>query len=346
MARRIRASMISADEAPAEERDAIPTHMTPRPPRLPRGVVDRVQSSTGRPLRPRGWRRVARIAAVSLRSWFVGDAPRSGAAIAYYSAVALGPLLAVTIGLAGTLFGRSDVERAIMQQATAFMGDTGGVAVREILERMRALARTDGIIGGVMLLFASTGAFVELQGALARILTRHAESPDDEVRAFLRGRLRALGAVFVVSVLLLATQLTSTLLASTELTSSAGPATWAPVRSVISTVAGLAISSLLFALLFRSVPGNEARSHELVIGGVITSMLFALGQRALTAYLGHDGAGTGLGTVGVVLVWLYYSAQIVLLGAECTRVLRDERMSPELADIDRDHAPSVPEESA
>ncbi|WP_411279545.1 YihY/virulence factor BrkB family protein [Gemmatimonas sp.] len=258
---------------------------------------------------------------------FFGDhAPRHGAAIAYYTLFALAPVLLIVIFVAGFVVGEDVVRQELLTQIAGLIGRDGAEAVGAILER--AGKRDGGALATVLaiggLVFAATGAFLELQAALNMIWrVRSSSSAGINVQEMLTRRFRSLGVVVSIGFLLLVSLSVS---AGVRMASSWMGTIEPGLQSFVAVVdqlLSLFVSSVLFGLLFRVLPDVHLRWRDVAVGSVVTAVLFAVGQRLIGLYLGSNALASpfgAAGTVVIMMVWVYYSAQIVLFGAEFTRL--------------------------
>jgi membrane protein len=258
------------------------------------------------------------------RAWWDDDALRLGASLAYYTLFAIAPVLLVATAIAGMVFGADAVRGEIVGQLDHLLGREGALAVQSLLEG--ASQRRAGIvataIGGTAFLIAATGAFIELQVALNTIW-RVKPNPGVNFKAFLIDRLRSFGLVVAVGFLLLVSlAVTAALSALNQWLSSLAPdlpAVW----SLISMLVSIVVTSGLFALLFRFLPDVRLRWKDVTTGAVVTAVLFTIGQQVIGLYLGQSSMASSYGAAGsmmILLLWVYYSCQILLFGAEFTRV--------------------------
>lgn len=262
----------------------------------------------------------------TVSDFFADNAPRYGAAIAYYTIFALAPVLLIVITVAGLIVGENVVRDELLSQIGGLIGSDGATAVGAILER--AGKREAGIFATVLgiggLVFAATGAFLELQAALNMIWrVRAASVPGINVNGIVKRRVRSLGLVVSIGFLLLVSlTVSSGVRLAISWMSDIVPAMQAFV-TIVDQALSLLISSVLFGLLFRVLPDVHLRWRDVGVGAFATAVLFAIGQRLIGVYLGNSALASpfgAAGTVVIILVWVYYSAQIVLLGAEFTRL--------------------------
>lgn len=260
----------------------------------------------------------------ALAAWWADDCIRLGASLAYYTLFALAPVLLMAIAIAGLVFGAEAVRGEIVGQIDQLVGKDGALAVQGLLEG--ASRRESGIVatilGAITFLLASTGAFLELQVALNTIW-RVKPKPVGQLRAFVINRLRSFGLVIGIGFLLLVSLTVSAALAALNTwlasLSPANTTLWTIVNLLISTV----VTTGLFAMLFRFLPDVRLRWRDVATGAVVTSVLFTIGQQIIGWYLGQSSVASSYGAAGsvmVLLLWVYYSCQIVLFGAEFTRV--------------------------
>lgn len=267
----------------------------------------------------------------TVEDWFEDGAPRHGAAIAYYTLFALAPVLVVVIAIAGLVFGEDAVRGEIVSQISGLVGRDGAEAIQGMLQRARA---SDGstaatIVGVAGLLFATTGAFLELQAALNRVWrVKVAPGPVIDIKGLVTRRLRSLGVVVAIGFLLMVTLTINaavSALANWWLSLTPG---WPVVIGALNQAVSIGVSALLFSVLFRVLPDVELSWRDVGVGALVTAILFAIGQRLIGLYLGQSSLASpfgAAGTIAILLVWVYYAAQIVLLGAAFTRVYSERR---------------------
>ena len=250
------------------------------------------------------------------------EAMTRGAAIACYTLFSIAPLLVVSVAIAGFFFGRDMVGEAVSAQLTGLVGKEGGEAIEAVMK-----GTSDGgtkgwaaLIGFGILLVTASGVFGELQGALNVIW--QAEAKPVSVGALVKARALSLGLVGATGFLLL-----TSLLVSAALSAFGGWLTgfW-PVMEVLLKVVnffvGLVLVALLFAAIYKILPDRNLTWRDVAVGAVITAFLFSVGKQVIGWYIGGSGMAESYGAAValiVVLVWVYYSAQVFLLGAEFTR---------------------------
>ena len=272
------------------------------------------------------------IGVKSVTAWFDHNASSLGAALAYYTLFSVAPILVIALAIAGYVFGPDTAQTELLAQLQALIGDAGAAAVRELLASAhysdkRGLAAAVGI---VTLIVGATSVFGELQNALERIW--QTPPPKNEVGwwRFLRGRVLSVGMVLGVGFLLLVS-----LVASAALSAFGGwLGAFLPqlriLLPILNVVLSFGMTVVLLAMIYKYVPRESIPWSDVWIGASVTALLFSAGKSVIGVYLGKSSFNSAYGAAGslvVLLVWIYYSAQIFLLGAEFTRVFAYERGS-------------------
>ena len=256
-------------------------------------------------------------------SWIDDDASTLGAALAYYTLFSIAPLLLIVIALAGLVFGEQAARGGVIDELRGLMGDDGARAVESLL----ASANRDGhgvwatVGGSIVLLIGATSVFAELQNAMDRIWRVAAEPPAVGVWSWVRRRLLSVGMILGIGFLLMVSLVASAALAALG-------RWWAPLLggagllgSVFDFVLSLALVTLAFAMIYKWMPRVRLRWHDVWIGAAVTALLFTLGKQLIGTYLGRSGIASGFGAAAslvAMVLWVYYSAQIFLLGVEFT----------------------------
>jgi membrane protein len=280
----------------------------------------------------------------ALEGWWNDNVPRRGASLAYYTLFAMAPILIISIAIAGFFFGPEAVRGEVVTQIRGLVGDTGAAAVQAMLEN--ASTRGDGtvatVVGLVTFFIGSTGAFLELQTALNAIWRVKAK-PNAGIREMLFQRLLSFGLVVGVGfVLLVSLVISAALSALDRYVGHAFPAL-AVVWTAINVLVSFGVVTLLFAMIYQFLPDVKLRLRDVWVGALVTAGLFSLGKNLIGLYLGTSAIASSYGAAGsvvVLLVWVYYSSQVVLLGAEFTKayVQRFEAKRP----APMDHATKDP----
>ncbi|WP_246737336.1 YihY/virulence factor BrkB family protein [Nordella sp. HKS 07] len=252
-----------------------------------------------------------------------------GAALAYYSLFSIGPLMVIAIAVAGLVFGEAAVRGQVSQQLSSLIGDEGAKGVQQML--LMAGKPTGGVFATIIatgaLIYAAIGVVVQLKDALNTVWGVKAPASSG-IWSFLRIYGISLAGVLSLGFLLLVSLLLTTAL------SAVGPLLSEYVSEVALQVAGFAISftltTVLFAMMFKWLPDIEIEWRVVVPGGLLTAALFEIGKLLIGLYIGKQGLESTYGAAAsfvVVLIWVYYSAQLVLFGAEFTRAYA-QKMRP------------------
>jgi len=259
----------------------------------------------------------------SVSAWSDDNASSMGASLAYYTVFSISPLLLIVISVAGLVFGRDAVQGQIVAQLGGLMGDQGAEAVQALLQSASEPSKGIGgtIVGVALLVLGAITVFNELQNALDRIFEAPARAKSSGIWNLLRTRLLSFGLVLGLGFLSLVSLVLSAAL-------SAMSGLWGGMEEgIIATIIdhgmSLALSAVLFAMIYRFMPRVKVEWHDVWIGAFVTAVLFEVGKFAIGLYIGKSAVASGFGAAGslvVLLVWVYYSAQVFLLGAEFTWV--------------------------
>lgn len=255
-------------------------------------------------------------------SWVDDYAQSMGAALAYYTMFSIAPLLLIVISVAGLVFGREAAQGEIFAQLEGLMGQEGADAVQSLLESVSKPAEsiTAMIIGTILLLIGATTVFGELQDALDRIW-RAPKRNKGGLWSLLRARLLSFGMIMGIGFLLMVSLVISAGLAA--LGKLWGPffTDWEILLNALNFLVSFVLTMLVFAMIYKTMPRAKVNWEDVWIGAAVTAMLFTIGKFLIGLYIGKSGITSGFGAAGslvVVLVWVYYSAQIFLMGAEFT----------------------------
>ena len=265
-----------------------------------------------------------RMFGTAIRAWWDDDVIRLGASLAYYTLFAIAPVLLVATAIGGMAFGAEAVRGEIAGQLEDLIGRQGAQAVENLLEgaSQRRAGTVATALGSIAFVVAAMGAFLELQAALNRIW-RAKPNPGTTLRPFLMDRLRSFGLVVAIGFLLMVSlAVTAALAALSGWLSSQSPSI-PLVWSGVSVLVSLVVTTALFALLYRVLPDVRLRWRDVTTGAFVTAVLFTIGQQLIGLYLGQSSVASSYGAAGsvmVLLLWVYYSCQILLFGAEFTRV--------------------------
>jgi membrane protein len=265
---------------------------------------------------------IKRILVDAWNGWNKDNAPRLGAALAYYTVLSLAPLLLVVITIAGFVFGREAVQGQIMYQISGMVGTEGGQAIETMLKNA-ASQKTTGvwasILGVLTLLFGASAVVGELRSSLNNIWR---VKEDEGITALVKQKSYAFGVVIGAGFLLLVSLVLSAgLQAAGKFVGSMLPVP-AAVLEGLNIVISLVVITGVFAFIFKFLPDVDLKWSDVWMGAAFTAILFTIGKTLIGLYLGKAGFGSTFGAAGslvVVLVWVYYSAQIFFFGAEFTK---------------------------
>jgi membrane protein len=260
----------------------------------------------------------------TVQDWSEDKASRLAAALAYFTIFSLAPLLVIVIAIAGLVFGREAAQNQLMGQIQGLVGQQGAGMIQTMVQSTSKPSTSiiATIIGLITLLLGASGVFGALQDALNTIW-EVAPNPKAGMMVVLRNRFASFGMILVVGFLLLVSLVLTTVLAA--LGKFVGGLF--PGADVLGQVINFVISfvgiTLLFGLIYKALPDAEIAWGDVWIGSAATALLFTIGKFLIGLYLGRGSVGSAYGAAGslvVLLVWIYYSAMILFLGAEFTKV--------------------------
>jgi membrane protein len=268
--------------------------------------------------------------------WWNDKAPRLGAALAFYTALSLSPILLIAIGISGLVFGHAAAEGRIVEELAGLVGKDGAQAIETMVAN--AWSPTAGIVaavvGAVTLLIGATGVFAELHDALNTVWDVQ-PPPGRGIWSLVKDRLLSLAMILTLGFLLLVTLVISAALnALAAYFTSLMPAYLNVVLQILNLLVTYIVILMMFALIFKFLPDVRLAWRDVWSGAAITAALFMVGKYLIGLYLGMGTVGSAYGAAGsfvVLLLWLYYSTQILLFGAELTQVIADrfgEGMAP------------------
>ena len=261
----------------------------------------------------------------AFNSWSNDYAPSMGAALAYYTVFSIAPLLLIVISVAGLVFGEEAARGEIFAQLAGLMGAQGAAAVQGMLQAVNKPA--EGIvataIGVGLLVVGATTVFGELQDALDRIWRAPARAKNKGLFNLLRVRLLSFGMIMGIGFLLMVSLVASAALAALGKWWSPVFGAWETAAQAVNFVFSFAMVTVIFAMIYKIMPRAKVQWRDVWVGAAVTALLFTVGKHLIGLYIGKSSVASGYGAAGslvVVLVWVYYSAQIFLLGAEFTWV--------------------------
>ena len=268
----------------------------------------------------------------SFKDFMKDDCMTSAAALSYYTVFSLPAILMLIMLLVSSIMDPSDVRGGLEAQLQSLMGQGAGDQVRTMLQETE---RPGGgliptIVGLVALAFGATGALGQLQAALNRAWNVEPDPNQGGIKSFLTKRLFSLGMLLSIAFLLLVSLVISTMLAGVgdRLSGFLPSGLSEPVLHALNLGVSLVVISLLFAAMFKVLPDAKVAWRTVWAGGIATAVLFVLGKFLIGLYIGQSNPGEAYGAAGsliVMLLWIYYSALIVLFGAEFTETWAEKR---------------------
>ncbi len=252
----------------------------------------------------------------SLSDFLRDDAMTRGAALAFYTALSLSPLLVILLSIASFL--GEDTQQQLVNQISGLVGPEAASVIDTVIQNVDArpdIGSLSAIIGIATLIFSATGVLASLQNSLNRIW--HIEGkPGSGVWNWIRKRLLSFGMILAIGFLLIVSLTVSTVL---NLFLAGTGMVWQTINFLVS----FGVFVLLFALIFQYLPDANIAWKDVWVGAVMTALLFAVGKYVIGQYLGYSSVGSAYGAAGsllVLLVWVYYSSLILFFGAEMTQV--------------------------
>lgn len=272
------------------------------------------------------------LAKAAINAWLDDYAPSMGAAISYYTVFSIAPLLLIVIVVAGLVFGQDAVRGSLQAQMSSLVGQDGAAAIQGLVASAYKPGQSllASGVGIVVLIIGATTVFAELQTSLDRIWHVPERAKPSGIWGMVRARFLSFGLILGLAFLLM-----------TSLALSAGIAAfgkwfggllpaWEVMLQVLNVLIALCVETVLFAMIYKFMPSVKVAWRDVWIGGAVTGCLFELGKTLIGLYMGKAGVGSSYaaaGSIAVVLIWVYYAAQVFLLGAEFTRVYAADRQS-------------------
>jgi len=258
-------------------------------------------------------------------SWSDDYVPSMGAALAYYTLFSMAPLLLIVVSVSGLVFGEDAARGEIQAQLQDLMGNRGAGAVQDLLASVREPAEglTATAVGLVLLLVGATTVFAELQDALDRIWRLPGRPRRSGWLTLVRTRLMAFGMILAVGFLLIVSLVTSALLAAVSRRLDPVFGGWQVLVELGDVIGGFLLVAFMFGLIYKVMPRHGVLVSDVWLGALLAALLFTGGKFVIGAYIGRSGVASGFGAAGslvVLLLWVYFSAQILLIGAEFTCV--------------------------
>ena len=259
----------------------------------------------------------------TLNAWIDDYAPSMGAALAFYTIFSITPLLLIVISLAGLFFGEQAARGEIIAQLSDLLGPESAKTVQNLLESLnRPEAGAYGTVVGVgALVVGATTVFVELQDAMNRIWRAPDVPAPGGIVQFFKSRLLSVGIVLGIVFLLMVSLVASAALAALGKWWAPWFGEFARVATVVDWALSFSLMTALFAMIYKWVPRVRVTWFDVMMGAALTAFLFTVGKFLIGLYIGRSGIASPFGAAAslvVLLMWVYYSAQIFLLGAEFT----------------------------
>ena len=257
-------------------------------------------------------------------NWVEDYAQSMGAALAFYTMFSIAPLLLIVISVAGFAFGEEAARGEIYEQLEDLLGLPGAAAVEELLE---SASKPGGsvvatLVGALLLFIGATSVFAELQDAFDRIWRAPARAGTAGLWNVVRVRLVSFGMILGIGFLLMVSLVFSAGMAALSAQWDPLFAGWTTVARTIDVTISILLASAVFAMIYKAMPRVRIDWKDVWIGAAVTSLLFIAGKYLIGTYIGRSSISSGFGAAAslvVVLLWVYYSAQIFLFGAEFTR---------------------------
>lgn len=269
------------------------------------------------------------IAKETIGEFVSDDAMTLAASLAYYTALAMSPLVVLLLWVA--TFAGESMQRQLLAQLQSLVGPQGGQAIKAIVDNADAtpgLGTFAGLVSLATLLFSVSGVFGELQSALNRMWEVQAAPGASGTWPWIRKRLLSLGTfVSVAFLLVVSLAVNAFVTAASESARDVLPGS-DPIWEVATFGLASIVSATLFALIFKVLPDVKLGWRDVIVGGVATAIMFSIGRWLIALYLARSAVGSAYGVAGslvVLLVWVYYAALVVFLGAELTQVLARRR---------------------
>jgi membrane protein len=260
----------------------------------------------------------------TVKEWQEDKVPMLAAALAYYTMFSIAPLLIIVIAIAGLAFGEDAVRGQLDDQIRGLVGTDGAEAIQGMIAN--AYQPKAGLIATVVsivtLVLGASGVFAQLQEAL-NIIWEVPPPDKGGVKTMVKQRAQSFAMILVIGFLLLVSLVVSATLSTLGNFFGDLLPGWALIWQIVNFAVSFTVITILFGLIYRVLPDERVPWSDVWHGAIVTSLLFTIGKWLIGLYLGNSSVGSAYGAAGslvVVLVWIYYSAQILLFGAEFTQV--------------------------
>jgi len=260
--------------------------------------------------------------------WSNDKAPRLGAALSYYTIFSLAPLLVLVISIAGLVFGRKAAEGRLLAQLSQVVGMDAGVALQTMVAKagQHSGGVIASVIGLVVLIVGATGVVIELQDALNTVW-KVVPKPGRGIKGLIRDRLLSIGIVLAFGFLFIVSLVASSGLAALGNVVRGWMPGWLILGYVLNYGVSIGVIGVMLAMIFKVLPDVKMAWRDVWLGAAVTSVLFHVGKFLIGLYVGKASVASTFGAAGslaVLLVWIYYSTQLVLMGAEFTRAYANQ----------------------
>jgi membrane protein len=271
------------------------------------------------------FRATAELLKAAALNWIKDYAQSMGAALAFYTIFSIAPLLLIVIAIAGFFFGQEAAQGEIFGQLQGMLGTTGALAVQGLLESAgRRVESVSAAAVGVLVLFiGATSVFAELQDALDRIWRAPQRARQSGLWALVRGRLLSFGMILGIGFLLIVSLSFSAALKALSKWWDPESHSWNTFTGATELALNFVLVMAVFAMIYKTMPRVSIHWRDVWVGAAVTAVLFITGKTLIGLYIGRSGISSAFGAAAsliVVLLWVYYSAQIFLFGAEFTWV--------------------------
>jgi membrane protein len=277
---------------------------------------------------PKFFKQAGSLIKETFSEWLNDKAPRLGAALSYSTIFSMAPLLVLVISIAGLVFGRKAAEGRLLAQLSQVVGMDAGVALQSMVakagEHRAGIIAT--VIGLVVLMVGATGVVIELQDALNTVW-KVVPKPGRGIKGLIRDRLLSIGIILAFGFLFIVSLVASSALAALGNVVRGWLPGWLILGYVLNYGVSIAVIGVMLAMIFKILPDVKMAWRDVWLGAAVTSVLFHVGKFLIGLYVGKAGVGSTFGAAGslaVLLVWIYYSTQLVLMGAEFTRAYANQ----------------------
>lgn len=264
----------------------------------------------------------------AVEAFIEDDALSRGASISFYTVTSLGPVLFIVVGVGGLAFGAEAARGALTRELGGLMGRESAELIQAVLKNAAVEGRggVASLVGAFILLITASGVFGEMQLALNVIWK--AELKGSTVTRLVRARVVSLGLVAALGFLLMVSLVVSALLAGFADYINRALPFGALLLEVVNFIVSFLLIAVLFAAIYKVLPDVRLAWRDVVVGAIVTALLFNLGKSLIALYLSQSAIASSYGAAGAVIIlllWIYYSTQIFLLGAELTKVYARRR---------------------